>query len=87
MEGNQCQCCGMPMGDSKELYGTNADGSGNSEYCKYCYQNGRLLFEGTMDEMVEICVPILVKEDPAMTEEAARNMMAELLPTLKHWRQ
>ena len=22
-----CQCCGMPMGDTDELYGTNADGS------------------------------------------------------------
>ena len=22
-----CQCCGMPMGETDELYGTNADGS------------------------------------------------------------
>ena len=34
-----CQCCGMPMGDTDELYGTNADGSKNEEYCKYCYGN------------------------------------------------
>ncbi len=24
-----CQCCGMPMGDTDELYGTNGDGSKN----------------------------------------------------------
>jgi len=85
MEGNVCQCCGMPMGETEELYGTNADGSRNSEYCKYCYENGKLLFQGTMEEMVELCVPIMVKNDPGMTEEAARKMMTEILPTLKHW--
>ena len=36
-----CQCCGMPMGDTNELYGTNADGSKNEEYCKYCFENGK----------------------------------------------
>jgi len=75
----------MPMGETEELYGTNADGSRNSEYCKYCYENGKLLFQGTMEEMVELCVPIMVKNDPGMTEEAARKMMTEILPTLKHW--
>ena len=27
-----CQCCGMPMGDTDELYGTNGDGNKNEEY-------------------------------------------------------
>lgn len=87
MEGKVCQCCAMPMGDTDELYGTNADGTKNDEYCKYCYQNGKLLFEGTMEEMVELCVPMMVKEDPKMTEEAARGIMLEVLPTLKHWKK
>ena len=38
-----CQCCGMPMGDTDELYGTNADGSKNEEYCKYCFETVSLL--------------------------------------------
>lgn len=87
MEGKVCQCCAMPMGDTDELYGTNADGSKNDEYCKYCYQNGKLLFEGTMEEMVALCVPMMVKEDPKMTEETARGIMLEVLPTLKHWKK
>ena len=35
-----CQCCGMPLGDTDGLYGTNADGGKNDEYCWYCFQNG-----------------------------------------------
>ena len=34
-----CQSCGMPIG-SKDDFGTNADGSINEDYCKYCYVNG-----------------------------------------------
>ncbi len=37
-----CQCCGMPMGDTDELYGTNADGTKNDEYCKYCFEKAGL---------------------------------------------
>ena len=31
----------MPMGDTNKLYGTNADGSKNEDYCKYCFENGK----------------------------------------------
>ena len=82
-----CQCCAMPMGDTDELYGTNADGSKNGEYCKYCYENGKLLFEGTMEEMIEICVPHMVSGNPEMTAETARKIMEDTLPTLKHWKK
>lgn len=34
-----CQCCGLPM-ESDDVLGTNADGSLNEDYCKYCYTNG-----------------------------------------------
>lgn len=87
MEGKVCQCCAMPLGNTDEMLGTNADGSKNDAYCKYCYQDGKVLFEGTMEEMIEICVPNMVKANPALNEETARKMMAEILPTLKHWKQ
>lgn len=35
-----CQSCGMPMKQDPNGGGTNADGSKNSLYCSYCYQNG-----------------------------------------------
>ena len=35
-----CQSCGMPL-TSAEDFGTNADGSTNFDYCRYCYQDGK----------------------------------------------
>ncbi len=81
-----CQCCGMPMGDTDELYGTNADGGKHDEYCHYCFQNGEFTFKGRMEEMIELCVPHMAAANPNMTEEQARNAMREWFPTLKRWR-
>lgn len=85
MEGTVCQCCAMPLTD--EMLGTNADGSANGEYCKYCYQDGKFQFEGTMEEMIDLCVPYMVQADPTMTGETARKIMSETLPNLKRWKR
>ena len=67
MEERYCQCCGMPMGDTKELYGTEKDGSRSVDYCKYCYEHGAFTSDCTMEEMIEFCVPVMVKENPGMS--------------------
>ncbi len=82
-----CQCCGMPMGDMDELYGTNNDNSKNKEYCKYCFENGEFTFKGTMEEMIAICVPYMVTANPNINEEEARKIMLEWFPTLKRWKK
>lgn len=82
-----CQCCGMPMGDTNKLYGTNADGSKNEEYCKYCFENGEFTFHGTMEEMIEICIPNMVAANPDISKEEARKIMLECLPKLKYWKK
>ncbi len=81
---NVCQSCGMPMGDSQELLATNADGSKNEEYCKYCMENGKFLSDVTMEGMIETCVPYMVEQ--GMEETAARGILKEALPKLKRWR-
>lgn len=81
-----CQSCGMPMGDTDDLYGHEANGTRNRNYCKYCYQNGMFTFNGTMAEMIEICIPPMVKSNPHMSEEQARQMMVKFMPTLKRWK-
>ena len=58
-----CQSCGMPM--KEEDFGTNAGGGANQEYCKYCFQNGRFSCEGTMEEMIESCVPFMAGGEAA----------------------
>ena len=82
-----CQCCGMRMGDGDEMYGTNADGSKNEDYCQYCFEKGEFTFRGTMEEMVEVCVPHMVAAHPDMTKEEARAGMLAWFPTLKRWKQ
>ena len=86
MEDKYCQCCGMPMGDTNELYGTEQDGSKSKDYCKYCYENGAFTSDCTMEEMIAFCVTIMVKENPAMSEDTAREMMRQYFPTLKRWK-
>ncbi len=80
-----CQSCGMPMGQTDELYGTNADGSKNNEYCKYCFVDGNFLGDDTIEDMIECCIPFMVKDD-GMTAQQARAILEEQLPKLKRWK-
>ncbi|MBP5277531.1 MAG: zinc ribbon domain-containing protein [Prevotella sp.] len=52
-----CQSCGMPL--TEDVLGTNADGSKNEDYCKYCYKDGQFLQVFTMDEMIEHCAQFI----------------------------
>lgn len=85
MDEKYCQCCGMPMGNSDEMYGTEANGSKSTDYCKYCYDNGRFTSDLSMDQMIEACVPHMVSANEGITEDKARKMMKEIFPTLKRW--
>ena len=85
MEERFCQSCGMPMGQTDERYGTEADGSKSRDYCSYCYENGTFTAQRTMEEMIDFCVEPMLESMPGMTEESARAMMQEHLPQLKRW--
>lgn len=84
MEQKVCQSCGMPM--AEDFYGTNQDGSKNSEYCKYCYVNGAFHNpDETLEGMINTCVPFMVEQ--GTPEKDARAQLNELLPQLKRWKQ
>lgn len=85
MEQRFCQSCSMPMGNTDEFYGTEKDGSKSGDYCKYCYENGAFTFDGTMEEMIEMCVEPTVQTNPGMTAEAARGMLQQYIPMMKRW--
>lgn len=87
MEEKYCQSCGMPMGGTDELYGTEKDGSKSGDYCKYCYENGAFTAACSMEEMIAFCVSPMTSSNPNMTEDQARNMMRKFFPTLKRWQQ
>ncbi|EHJ00996.1 hypothetical protein CDLVIII_4485 [Clostridium sp. DL-VIII] len=85
MENLICQSCGMPM-ESKEVLGTNNDGSNNEEYCIYCYQKGNFTSPNvTMEKEIEICVPFM--KEAGMTEVEAKRLLQETLPNLKRWKK
>ena len=86
MEGKFCQSCGMPMGTTDEMYGTEKDGTKSQDYCTYCYTDGAFTADCAMEEMAEFCVKPLMENSPGLTEDAARGMMLQILPGLKRWK-
>ena len=78
-----CQSCGMPINEEK-LFGTEKDGARSNEYCVYCYENGEFKQpDMTIEDMINVCVPHM-KED-GMSEDKARTLLKQFLPTLKRW--
>lgn len=88
MDTKFCQSCGMPL-DSEKVYGTNADGSLNDDYCVYCYQQGKFTQDCTMDEMIEHCAQFVEEfnkdSEQKVTKEEAITGMKQFFPTLKRW--
>ena len=70
----------MPMGETEELYGTEADGSRSSDY-------GAFTSECTMEEMIDVCIPPMLEANSDMKEETAREMMQNWFPSLKRWNE
>lgn len=83
-----CQSCGMPMID-ESVFGTNADGSKNTDYCIYCYKDGAFLQNCTMDEMIEHCAQFVDEVNKSMphpiTREEYIGKMKMYFPHLKRW--
>lgn len=84
-----CQSCGMPISEEK-ICGTDADGSTNFEYCKYCYNNGKFKPPYTMEGMIKHCLRFIDEVNRFMpkplTVEEYSAMLHTIMPTLKRWR-
>ncbi len=79
-----CQSCGMPMA-CEEVFGTDADGSPNADYCKYCYVNGEFIDQVTMEEYIDMCSQYGAQA--GMTNEEMKAYCEKLFPTLKRWQR
>ena len=78
-----CESCGMILTPAD--YGSDADGSKDEHYCKWCYEQGKYTYETTMDAMIEDCAPRLAK-NTGMTLDEAVSLMGAVLPQLERWR-
>lgn len=83
-EGGFCQCCGTPFVIPNMPHGTNADGTENADFCKWCYDEGKFVY-GDMDELIEKTAPFLM-EAMGMGQEEAVSFMGALAPQLAHWK-
>lgn len=79
-----CQSCSMPI-ISEEQYGTNKDGSKNTDYCIYCYKDGEFIDKVSMEEYVEMNAQFA--SQAGMTEEEMRDHCNKVFPTLKRWQK
>jgi len=83
----RCQSCGMPLSDVFGNYGTNKDGSSNTDYCAFCFKDGAFTNpHQTMDEMIKSSILNMTK-DLRMPGEKAIQMANEIIPTLKRWKK
>lgn len=79
-----CQSCTMPI-DNMADRGTEKDGSKNSEYCKYCYQDGHLIEpDMTLTQMKEMVEKQMKKMN--LPETIIQHSL-NALPGLKRWQK
>ena len=85
MQEKFCESCGMPMGETNEMYGTETNGSKNTEYCKYCYDNGAFTNPSlTLEEQIAFCAELMVN-DFGFAKEDALQQCQDGIPKLKRW--
>ncbi len=89
----RCQSCGMPLegegiseAQTNAFLGTNADGSLQQDYCKFCFQKGAFTQPDlTVGQMVENSVGFMVSE-LKFSPEQAKEMSEGVIPQLKRWK-
>jgi hypothetical protein len=82
MSDTVCQSCGIPISD--ELYSRDSNGRINKNYCKHCYENGHFTFNGSMEEMAEICAEYMTQQ--CHDKDANLKFMRSILPKLDRWK-
>ena len=79
-----CQSCAMPL-DSDDLLATNLDGTINTDYCKYCYKDGKFIDDVTMEEYIDMCSEF--SDQAGMTKDEMKDYLTKVLPSLKRWKK
>ena len=79
----RCQSCGMPIQEG--YFGTNADGTENRDWCKFCFQNGTFVEpDMTLDRMMMRSIAFMTDE-LGYSDTQAKRMTESVIPFLKRW--
>ena len=83
-----CQSCAMPLA-SLDDFGTNTDGTANTEYCSHCYADGAFTHNRSLEEVVEANLRFLDEFNAGngthYSEDEARTILKAHLATLARW--
>lgn len=67
-----------------EDFGTNADGTRNTEYCHYCFQNGAFVNpNASVQDVVDLSVAAMKRMH---MPDSLIDQTRQYIPTLKRWR-
>lgn len=78
-----CQCCGMPLNEDS-LISRDKDGSYNEDYCKWCYADGKFVYQ-SKESLVDYLVSHMPNPDN-LKDEDRRIQFDVYLSQLKHWK-
>ena len=78
-----CQCCGMPLNED-HLISREPDGSYNEDYCKWCYADGKFVYQ-SKESLLDYLVEHMPNPDD-LDDEARRIQFDAYLSQLKHWK-
>ena len=78
-----CQCCGMPL-EEDSLMSREPDGAINEEYCKWCYAEGKFVYQD-LESLVDFLTGHMAGE--TMPPEQVRAYLETQLPKLSHWQK
>lgn len=76
-----CQCCGMPLEEGS--ISREPDGALNEEYCKWCYTDGKFVYQ-SVDELVDFLLTHMPSQ--GYPEDQARAFYRNRLLELGHWK-
>lgn len=81
----KCQSCGMTM--TSVVFGTNADGGTNPDYCRFCYVDGKFREPNlTKDDVIDKIAGALMKSSQ-LSKTQAVNMAKTAVSKLKRWNE
>lgn len=78
-----CQCCGMPLNEDS-LISREKDGSYNEDYCKWCYADGKFVYQ-SKESLLDYLVSHMPNPDN-LKDEDRRIQFDVYLSQLKHWK-
>lgn len=78
-----CQCCGMPLNEDS-LISCEKDGSYNEDYCKWCYADGKFVYQ-SKESLLDYLVSHMPNPDN-LKDEDRRIQFDVYLSQLKHWK-